>query len=273
VEGSPLHGPLPAEAAQEANPPTTPTGSAPSAATAPPTLRQGATGAPVRAWQERLCALGYEPGKADGAFGPKTLAATQAFQASRGLASSGVVDAATWAEGYQAAHKDMTLSRVMLARAQRDVGLREEGANNHGARVEQYQATVGIAPGSDYCAAAVCTWLTEASKATGIPRPIALSAAAKGLEANLRDVKPTRWTDKAKLAGKIAPGWIVVWDRSHAEPWQGHVGLVETVSPDGRTFGTIEANITMPETAPTGGVARRTHTLDEPLLRGAGTVD
>jgi hypothetical protein len=131
------HEPLPAEAAQEANPPTTPTGSAPSAATAPPTLRQGATGAPVRAWQERLCALGYEPGKADGAFGPKTLAATQAFQASRGLASSGVVDAATWAEGYQAAHKDMTLSRVMLARAQRDVGLREEGANNHGARVEQ----------------------------------------------------------------------------------------------------------------------------------------
>ncbi|WNG41343.1 peptidase [Archangium violaceum] len=61
-----------------------------------PTLRQGARGEPVRALQNRLNALGFNAGTADGDFGPKTLAAVKAFQKSRGLTADGVVGPKTW---------------------------------------------------------------------------------------------------------------------------------------------------------------------------------
>lgn len=57
----------------------------------PPTLRRGSTGPDVRRWQAIVGAT------ADGAFGPKTEAATKAWQGARGLAATGVVDAASWA--------------------------------------------------------------------------------------------------------------------------------------------------------------------------------
>lgn len=259
----------------EPAPQTSPTGAAPpvtaAAQSAAPVLRVGSSGPGVEAWQTRLCALGYDPGKIDGVFGPKTMSATQAFQSARGFTSTGMMDGATWIEAHVAAHKDMPLGRALLVRAQRDVGVNEV-RDNFGPRIAQYQATVEVASGSSYCAAAVSTWLQEACKATCTPMPIAISAAAKGLEAHL--AAASRWMHKSHaMRDKIAPGWIVVWDRSHTEPWKGHVGVVETVSTDGLTFSTIEANITTPDTAPTGGVARRTHTLDEPLLRGGGWVD
>jgi hypothetical protein len=53
-------------------------------------VRQGATGDSVKAIQRRVGAT------ADGIFGPRTLAAVQAFQFSRGLAVDGVVGLDTW---------------------------------------------------------------------------------------------------------------------------------------------------------------------------------
>jgi peptidoglycan hydrolase-like protein with peptidoglycan-binding domain len=61
-----------------------------------PTLRVGARGEPVRALQNRLNALGYKVGTADGDFGPKTLAAVKAFQKAKGLTADGVVGPKTW---------------------------------------------------------------------------------------------------------------------------------------------------------------------------------
>ena len=54
-------------------------------------LRIGATGPLVKAWQGFLRGQDFDPGGTDGYFGEKTLAATVAFQAGRGLKADGVV--------------------------------------------------------------------------------------------------------------------------------------------------------------------------------------
>ena len=61
-----------------------------------PTLQMGSTGASVVNLQELLIAHGFNPGKVDGIFGPKTQAAVLAFQGSRGLVQDGIVGIKTW---------------------------------------------------------------------------------------------------------------------------------------------------------------------------------
>ncbi|WP_317987897.1 peptidoglycan-binding domain-containing protein [Hyalangium gracile] len=72
----------------------------PSAPSAPggsgPTLKQGHSGPPVAALQNRLNQLGFNAGAADGQFGPKTTAAVKAFQSAKGLTADGVVGPKTW---------------------------------------------------------------------------------------------------------------------------------------------------------------------------------
>jgi cell wall-associated NlpC family hydrolase len=53
-------------------------------------LRRGAQGAAVVELQNALKAQGFDPGPADGDFGPKTEAAVKAFQAAKGLEVDGV---------------------------------------------------------------------------------------------------------------------------------------------------------------------------------------
>nr|WP_304528698.1 peptidoglycan-binding protein [Archangium sp. Cb G35] len=65
---------------------------------ATPTLKQGATGASVTNLQKLLAQHGFNPGPADGQFGPKTTAAVKAFQNAKGLAADGVVGPKTWAK-------------------------------------------------------------------------------------------------------------------------------------------------------------------------------
>ena len=59
------------------------------------TLAPGTRGADVKALQERLAALKYYPGAADGDFGASTQAALWAFQEINGVKATGVVDTAT----------------------------------------------------------------------------------------------------------------------------------------------------------------------------------
>ncbi|HEX5751214.1 MAG TPA: peptidoglycan-binding protein [Archangium sp.] len=63
---------------------------------APPTLRLNASGPAVTSLQNKLQAAGFNPGAADGSFGPKTLAAVKAFQKAKGLEADGVVGPKTW---------------------------------------------------------------------------------------------------------------------------------------------------------------------------------
>jgi peptidoglycan hydrolase-like protein with peptidoglycan-binding domain len=59
------------------------------------TLKEGMTGADVRAMQQRLAALKYYPGPIDGQFGSDTLEAVWAFQEVNRLSVDGVVGPAT----------------------------------------------------------------------------------------------------------------------------------------------------------------------------------
>lgn len=61
----------------------------------PATLRRGARGAQVELMQRRLSAHGATL-KADGDFGPATLAALQAFQMGTGLTADGICGPMTW---------------------------------------------------------------------------------------------------------------------------------------------------------------------------------
>lgn len=61
-----------------------------------PTLREGMKGAAVRELQDELRRLRHFAGRADGIFGPRTLAAVLAFQAAEGIATDGIVGPVTW---------------------------------------------------------------------------------------------------------------------------------------------------------------------------------
>ena len=54
-------------------------------------LKNGSRGDDVREIQEKLIALGYLDGKADGIFGPKTEGAVLAYQKDRNLDETGMV--------------------------------------------------------------------------------------------------------------------------------------------------------------------------------------
>ncbi|MFT4015036.1 MAG: N-acetylmuramidase domain-containing protein [Paracoccus sp. (in: a-proteobacteria)] len=62
-----------------------------------PKIGLGSRNASVRVAQERLRALGFDPGPVDGAFGARTRAAVIAFQKSASLPQDGVIGPPTWA--------------------------------------------------------------------------------------------------------------------------------------------------------------------------------
>lgn len=81
-------------------PPTTapPTTTVPPTTTAPPPpqpLQFGAEGPRVEALQQRLKALGYDPGPVDGLFGPAVRMSVWAFQRINDLPDTGIIDAPT----------------------------------------------------------------------------------------------------------------------------------------------------------------------------------
>ena len=69
-----------------------------SAVAAWPTVKYGSSGSAVTYLQQRLAALHYDVGSADGAFGGNTLHAVYAFQKVQGISVDGVVGPATWSK-------------------------------------------------------------------------------------------------------------------------------------------------------------------------------
>jgi peptidoglycan hydrolase-like protein with peptidoglycan-binding domain len=61
-----------------------------------PTIKSGTKGAVVEELQRRLRDAGYEPGKIDGIFGPRTKATVIAFQRACGIETDGVCGPMTW---------------------------------------------------------------------------------------------------------------------------------------------------------------------------------
>lgn len=62
----------------------------------PLVLRRGSKGWPVRQLQQRLKALGHDPGPVDGIFGPLTERAVRSFQRAARITVDGIVGPVTW---------------------------------------------------------------------------------------------------------------------------------------------------------------------------------
>lgn len=79
--------------------PSPPPGAVEVPVTAPKTglIRSGDKGPQVEALQRRLLVHGYDPGKVDGIFGPRTLGAVKGFQKAKGLKVDGIVGPKTQA--------------------------------------------------------------------------------------------------------------------------------------------------------------------------------
>ena len=75
-------------------------------------LKPGMSGSSVTALQQALTQLGYNPGTADGSYGPSTTQAVTAFQAAKGLTADGVAGPATLAAINTRAQRRLVLSTV-----------------------------------------------------------------------------------------------------------------------------------------------------------------
>jgi len=76
---------------------TATTSSTPTTQAPQQTLKPGDTGEQVKILQGALTALGFDPGKPDGDYGPSTQAAVEKFQLSKQLAEDGIVGQQTLA--------------------------------------------------------------------------------------------------------------------------------------------------------------------------------
>jgi murein DD-endopeptidase MepM/ murein hydrolase activator NlpD len=100
-------------------------------------LRVGLGGADVHALQDRLAALGYDAGTADGVFGPKTEAAVRAFQTAMRMTVDGLVGRQTKTALVGLSHADDT--DVVLS-----VGSRGDAVRT----LQQKLSDQGFKPGS-----------------------------------------------------------------------------------------------------------------------------
>lgn len=148
---------------------------------------------------------------------------------------------------------DVELARALLARALRDVDVvREEGGSNRGPVINSYLALVHEAPGSNWCAAAVCAWMRDACDALGRERPRFYS----GAKLMGHELARHGWlfVPLASMSPNTAPpGSCVVFDRSRPDDpatpenehavtrWQGHIGLIADWE-SSRAFRCVEGN-------------------------------
>jgi hypothetical protein len=128
------------------------------------------------------------------------------------------------------------LSAAALNIARREIGNGEEGGNNSGQYVAEYHRIEDDGDDDDdgsWCAAFISYCFEEAAKELGVEMPFARSGGAKKLFSNI--------ASSGQVTENPRPGDVVCWDRGDPGSWQGHIGIVESVS-DG-ILHTIEGNV------------------------------
>ena len=236
----------------------------------PPTLRATEPDRSAKALQRALNDRGATPVlMVDGDIGHLTRAATRAFQAAHGLPETGVADEATWA-ALGALGGPFGLAVLDVARADLAAKIREVG-HNAGPDIERlYLTPLGLPPGSNWCAAAVRSWVVRAAKALGIEAP---AIGGPGAKAIIEQVKAAggEWIDAANLRPEdVEAGMVFVEDRSvpgrPETAWWGHTGLVAGAAVGGRYYPSVEGN-----SGPLGDqVADMRRDLRSPRLLGMG---
>lgn len=138
----------------------------------------------------------------------------------------------------------MNLRGQIVAAALPELGVREEGGNNRGARIEVYQSATWLKPGDWPWCAAFCAWvLRKALIAAGV-------SPAKADSWRCKDASAFGWITWAQKNGcellpapaVPMPGDFVVFDfNGPSAAGGGHIGIVERDVP-GDTFHSIEGN-------------------------------
>lgn len=97
-------------------------------------LKEGSVGPEVREVQSLLAAQGFDPGPADGDFGPRTMTAVIAFQTAKGLEVDGIVGPETRQALGQTQSRAIPTTLVDLGHvAEKDFGLTVAECNAPGA--------------------------------------------------------------------------------------------------------------------------------------------
>lgn len=194
--------------------------------------------------QEWLTIAGF-PVAIDADFGPATEQRVRDFQAAKGLAATGIVDAATHERLVAPlvnaiapiATGGMTLSELILAYALQHVAQhpREAGGDNRGPWVRAYMDNDGV--DWRWCSGFVCFALEQAVKTRGGPAPFASSASCDVMRANAHATGRYR-NGGAIPRTAILPGSFFLVRRTSTD-WS-HIGIVSRA--DATTFRTVEGN-------------------------------
>ncbi len=215
------------------------------------TLRSGMTGTEVTQLQERLIALGYLTGKADGTYSAATANAVSTFQKANGLTRDGVAGVKTLQAIYAAsakpaateapksasgsmlrmgdsssAVKEMQQKLISLGyltgKADGTFGTRTYNALKAFQRANKLSAD-GIA-GSDTLAAltASATSNTSGSKQTAAAVPTATTAPATFSKVTASEVSYDDWYSSLKAKARKYP-YVTVYDFATGISWQVHI--------------------------------------------------
>ena len=203
-------------------------------------LRKGDRQGQVRLIQEWLCLHG-EHVAVDGDYGAASEVAVKDFQKNKGLAATGVVDNATFAQLIQPmkaalepiAARGRSLGDMVIAYAQQHLAQhpREIGGQNKGPWVRLYMDGNEGTPWA-WCAGFACFCLKQACDSVGQPMPIAKSFSCDSLAAAGKS--KGRFGNRSKAT----PGSFFLV-RSSATDWV-HTGIVVSAGPE--TCKTIEGN-------------------------------
>ncbi|NJS09877.1 MAG: CHAP domain-containing protein [Microcoleus sp. CSU_2_2] len=196
----------------------------------------------VKQWQQRMSDRGWNI-DVDGLYGPQSAQIARQFQQEKGLAVDGIVGLDTWAATFDTNNATGSIpappntstplsdpAQKLLNVARSYIGVREQGGNNRGRQVEEFQKAIGGAAAEPWCMsfAQYCIKAAESETQANsqVPESEHCLTVWNGSPSQLRRSRPE-------------PGSLVIW--RHGNSTSGHVGIVEAVNSDG-TFTTIEGN-------------------------------
>ena len=171
---------------------------------------------------------------------------------------------------------------IAVCKAEDAKHVREVGGMNRGPDVEKYQKTVGLSPGSPWCAAFV-SWCILTAKGLTVA-PLWCSGSAITIwHRGTRRMLPEGFTtpEKADFRAKVRPGmiWVRAKDGAGAVSarkgtWvQGHTGIVVAVDDEG--FHTVEGNTNGAGSREGDGVYSKLHkwSYSTDIVRTVGWFD
>ena len=129
----------------------------------------------------------------------------------------------------------MTKQEKLIEIAKTYVGTKEEGGDNKGPQVEEFQRAIGKAEGEPWCVSFIQYCVKKVDAEMG------------GEENKLPQTEHvmTLWRDGANLRiEKPEAGCVMLWEhyKDGKRTGLGHAGVVTKVSKDGKTVDTVEGN-------------------------------